>query len=756
MSRSSQLLLALPLLALAACQQGPRGYGTSTPSKPATPSKPSGTTKPGPTTPGPQVEPLDLGPAVELAAGGDHACVRRQSGSVECWGRGSSGELGDGNFRDSPKPVAVRGLADAVQLAVGQNHTCARSEDSTVLCWGSNAYGQLGDGQGRPGSRSASPVVVRGLGDVTDLRAGENHTCALRRGGGVVCWGDNRGGQLGNEVRSAWVTPTQIPALSDAVEVAPGAQHTCARTRAGKVLCFGTGPEGQLGDGSSRHTAPAPVTNLSDAILLVSGAEHSCALRRGGSVMCWGSGFGKNPVAVAGVAKVAEITAGSAHTCARSNGDLLCWGRNERGQLGDGTRDNRYTGAPVRGLPDAKGLAAGARHSCALTRSGGVHCWGSNDGGALGAGLLPGGGDDGQAGTVRNLTDATDLGSGNAFSCAVTSGNVQCWGAGGFGQLGDGTLADRSLAQPIPGLADAVQIAVGDGHACARRSNGQVSCWGQNGSGQLGDGSKVMRSKPTPVDGLADATVLAAGAEHTCAARRAGPVVCWGKNAATQLGNGKHDDSPRPVSVAGTLSNVSQLSLGTTHSCALAAGRRIFCWGGNYFGQVGSGHTVGFSEMPKPTPVLKVDDAVEVAAGDDHTCARRSTGAVACWGKGDLGQLGANITSNWSTRVPVKDLSGATALGSGRAFSCAAGPGRMMCWGNNTSGQLGNGSRAAAKIPVAGQAISDVLRVAAGVDHTCALRSGGRVMCWGSNQRGQLGDGTTAESLAPLAVLDLP
>ena len=755
MSRRTQLLLALPLLALAACAQGPRGYGPTAPNKPGTTppaNKPAGS---GPTTPAQPAPPQDVGPAVELAAGGDHACARRQNGTVDCWGRGSSGELGDGNFRDSAKPVAVRGLAGAVQLALGSAHTCARTSDA-VVCWGSNVHGQLGDGQGRPGARSAAPVAVRGLNDATDIRAGDDHTCALRRGGGVVCWGDNRGGQLGNEVRQAWVTPTQIPGLADAAEVAPGAQHTCARTRTGKVLCWGTGPQGQLGDGSSRHTAPAPVANLTDATLLVSGGDHSCALRRGGTVVCWGSDFGKTPTAVAGVSKVAELTAGAAHTCARSNADLLCWGHNERGQLGDGTRDNRSAGAPVRALADAKGLAAGARHTCALTRSGGVQCWGSNDGGALGAGLLPGGGDDGQAGTVRNLTDATDLSSGNAFSCAVTSGSVQCWGAGGLGQLGDGTLADRSLAQPVPGITDAVQVAAGDGHACARRSNGQVACWGQNGSGQLGDGSKTMRSKPTAVDGLADAIAIGAGGEHTCAARRAGPVVCWGKNATGQLGNSKHDDSARPVGVGGNLGNVSQLSLGTTHSCALAAGRRIFCWGGNFFGQVGSGHTVGYAEMPLPTAVLKVDDAVEVAAGDDHTCARRATGAIACWGKGDLGQLGANITSNWSTRVPVKDLSGATALGSGRAFSCAAGPGRMMCWGNNTSGQLGNGSRAVAKVPVAGQAISDVLRVAAGVDHTCALRSGGRVMCWGSNQRGQLGDGTTAESLAPLTVLGIP
>jgi len=234
--------------------------------------------------------------------------------------------------------------------------------------------------------------------------------------------------------------------------------------------------------------------------------------------------------------------------------------------------------------------------------------------------------------------------------------------------------------------------------------------------------------------------------------RRAGPVLCWGKNTTGQLGNGKKDDSARPVGVAASVTQVTQLALGNDHSCALQSGRKVLCWGGNFFGQVGSGHTVGFPELLAPQIVQKVADAVEVSAGDEHTCIRRSTGAVACWGKGDVGQLGANITSNWSTRIPVKDLTGATALGSGRAFSCAAGPGRVMCWGNNSSGQLGNGSRAAAKVPVAGQAIADTLRLAAGVDHACALRSGGRVMCWGSNQRGQLGDGTTADSLAPLAV----
>lgn len=749
--------LLLSLVLLLGCDQGPRGYGTRPPTKSGTTTPTggggggSGGTKPSPTLP------ANLGPALEVAAGGHHACVRRQTGAVQCWGRGGSGELGDGNFRDSPKPVTVADLLDAAQITAGDQHTCARQTAGTVVCWGTNASGQLGDGEGRPGSQSARPVAVRGLTDAIDVRAGKDHTCALRRSGGAVCWGDNRFAQAGGGGdRQVWVTPVAVAALPDAVELAPGASHTCARTKTGKVACWGSGANGQLGDGSSKRPTPAAVPGLADAIAVASGQNHTCALRKAGTVTCWGAGFPRAPTAVPGVKDAVELTAGDDHTCARSKGALLCWGKNDRGQIGDGTLEDRTAAAAVRGLSDVRHFAAAARLTCAVTRGGAAFCWGANDFGALGAGLLPSSGDS-EGGVVRNVTGATDITSGDGFSCAVADGGVQCWGAGGLGQLGDGTLADRSLAGPASGLGDAVQVAAGTGHACARRPSGQVACWGQNSSGQLGDGTKAVRTVPVAVQGLGDAALIAAGDQHTCAARKAGGIVCWGKGATGQLGQGKKEDSARPVAVAGSSGGISSLSLGTGHSCAVTAGRSVLCWGANVFGQVGSGHTVGFPELLQPQKVVKVDDAVEVALGDDHGCARRSTGAVACWGKGDTGQLGANVTSNWSTRVPVTGLTSATALTAGRAYACASTPSAVMCWGNDSDGQLGDGTRGGfAKTPVAGQRIGDAVRLAAGHDHVCALRSGGRIVCWGSNQRGQLGDGTTAQALAPLAVADIP
>src|SRR5690606_7815341 len=137
-------------------------------------------------------------PAAAVAAGGTHSCALLRSGAVDCWGSGDSGELGDGNQRNSARPVRVVGLGDVVALALGEQHSCALVRSGGVMGWGSNAAGQLGDGAGRPGALSARPVQVRGLGDAVAIAAGTTHTCAVRKTGQVACWGDNRHAQVGD------------------------------------------------------------------------------------------------------------------------------------------------------------------------------------------------------------------------------------------------------------------------------------------------------------------------------------------------------------------------------------------------------------------------------------------------------------------------------------------------------------------------------------------------------------------------------
>ena len=358
-----------------------------------------------------------LGPA--MAGGALHTCARLEDGGVACWGQNSSGQLGDGTFQDRLTPVRVLGVTDAVEVAAGTEHSCARHADGTVSCWGWGHVGQLGDGLLEHEWMRNAPHRIPGLSDVIGLSAMYDHTCAVHRDGGVSCWGNNYHGELADGVHgpaSARAVPLRSPFIRDAVQVAAGS-HTCARHRDGTVSCWGsTGPE----RGSSQPAdpdqwlawayAPAPVLDVDDAV---------------------------------------EITAGSAHTCARrSDGSVWCWGTNVSGSVGDGTDRPRPFPTRSGDIDDATGISAGFGHTCA------VH------------------GD----------------------------GSASCWGDGRNGQLGDGTEYNLRLApSPVADLTDATSIMAGFWQTCATRASGTPVCWGWNTTGTVGDGSTTERRVPVPV-----------------------------------------------------------------------------------------------------------------------------------------------------------------------------------------------------------------------------------------------------------------
>ncbi len=707
----------------------------------------------------------------ELAAGEDHMCARRASGEVLCWGDNREGQLGRGGVVETSTPAPVERLAGATSIVAGSHHSCALISNGQVLCWGSNAAGQLGDGRGRPGMKSNGPVAVRGLVDAVSLTAGEAHTCAIRKGGAVLCWGDNRGGQTGNAGRAAWVAPVAVQGAREAVALTAGRAHTCALTRERQVLCWGDGSRGQLGDGNrGRRAEPAPVPGLSTIRELAAWGDHTCALRPQGDVACWGEnrdgqsgaspsgdGVRPSPGGVAGLRGVASIAVGARHSCARlSSGRVVCWGANDEGALGDGSVQDRSRATPVKDLQSVRDIALGGDHSCALTESRAVLCWGSNRGALLGD-LPPPAVDAGDLRTVKGVDGAATVTAGAGFSCApLEDGSVSCWGANDHGQLGNGKVGEGGASPVVVrNLNDAVDVTAGRAHACARRRSGQVVCWGANELGQLGDNGTKDRAVAGPVVGISDAVQLEAGRDHTCARRSKGTVVCWGKGSLGQLGHGKTEDSARPARVSGLLGGVAGISAGGDHTCARSTAGAVSCWGSNLKGQLGNGVGAAGLGTPQPVPVLvrKVDDATQLAAGSDFSCARRSTGQVACWGAGGHGALGAGTGNDWTMRVPVTNLTGAIALTAGEQHVCAlTGGGVLQCWGDNSSGAFGEAPRSIHKTPVLSQRLRDATAIAGGLDHTCARTKGGRVQCWGSNERGQLGEGETLRSLVPVLI----
>ncbi len=301
--------------------------------------------------------------ALAVAAGEDHQCAIRLDGRTLCWGGNANGQLGDGGKTNSDMPVPVTGLNDAMALALGNGFSCALKLDRTVVCWGDNKKGQLGDGTVQA---SAEPKPVKNLSDVTGLFAGAQHVCALQASGALSCWGGNASGQLGDGTKADRRLPVAVKGLNTGtVWAGLGWDHSCALKTGGALVCWGDNAKGQLGTGNNRaSTTPVSVTGVTNVSVLAVGGDHVCtAVNPSGAVSCWGNNqFGQlgsflkenknqnRPTPVAKLSNPSLMAGGYNHTCAvDATGTAQCWGRNSHSQLGTGRADNEFAPAEVAG-----------------------------------------------------------------------------------------------------------------------------------------------------------------------------------------------------------------------------------------------------------------------------------------------------------------------------------------------------------------------------------------------------------------------
>jgi alpha-tubulin suppressor-like RCC1 family protein len=329
---------------------------------------------------------------VKVSAGSYHTCAIDNNGSLWCWGRNGSGQLGDGTYANKDAPVQVSGTNWA-SVSAGDGHTCGIKTDEILWCWGDNYYGQLGDGTY---ANKNTPVQVSGTNWVS-VSAGWYHTCGVKTDRNLWCWGRNNYGQLGDGTNVGKNAPVQVSG-TNWISVSAGDGHTCGVKTGGILWCWGDNYYGQLGDGTyANKNAPVQVSGT-NWVSVSAGWYHTCGVKTDRTIWCWGrnnygqlgdgTNVGKNvPVQVSGTNWV-SVSAGGEHTCGiKTDGTIWCWGRNNYGQLGDGTYANKNAPVQVSGT-NWVSVSAGKDHTCGIKTDGTIWCWGRNNYGQLGDGSL--------------------------------------------------------------------------------------------------------------------------------------------------------------------------------------------------------------------------------------------------------------------------------------------------------------------------------------------------------------------------------
>ena len=506
---------------------------------------------------------------------------------------------------------------------------------------------------------------------------------------------------------------------------------SCGLEATGDLWCWGHVPESGYGNGSAKAVqSPVPrraaLGHRFESLAL--GASFACGVEPGGAVACWGMndegqlGDGSRtphfaPVQVAGLPPATGLIAGYQHVCARSaSGAVSCWGRNDWGQLGDGTREDRLAPVPVQGLPAASALAAGYEHTCALT-TGGPMCWGSDWQGELGHDttydrLVPT-----RAGSTAALSpNYTTVAASDWHNCALSGGTAYCWGAfytGAVDAIYDAfsfspavQAAGHQFTRLVPG---------GGSYDCGLEAGGDVWCW-------------IFDRAPVKFPSAKPAVQIAGSYSAVCMLDADGVATCW---------HADEPSAPAPFTVTGAPPFV-QIAVGSytdSRACGLTAAGAVWCW------------SVWYPAPVTATLTSGADTFSSIWAGSNgRVCALTAAGDVAC------------LSTAIAGFVPSVAGYGFTQLATTPGGACGlTAAGAAYCWGqDNTSGQLGDGTRTfhTTPAPVAGGLA--FTSISAGYAHNCGTTAAGSIYCWGRTFEGELGDGTGPFSTAPRSVTGSP
>ena len=576
------------------------------------------------------------------------------------YGNGTSFAVGNDG-----KVYSWSGTAAPTQLAIdnvktvsaGYDHVLLLKEDATVWAYGGNSRGQLGRGT-QTATGELGQVAL--LTDVISVKAGKQVSYAVKSDGSVLAWGDNTYGQLGDGNASSPYHANRI-----------GLQQAVVSTETAKPLGAVTAAKVYNGtvDAASREDYLRFQIDSADIYqirvegvgvsadlldeqgeILTSFSDPRCAV--------WidrlpaqsytlkihspdADAYRLSIDALNQAPQIIQVSAGSDHSLAlQADGSVWAFGRNDKGQLGDGTTDNSTIPTMLQTISDVRAVTAGKYYSLAVKRDGTVWGWGENSGGMLSpiAGSQP------SPVQIPGLTGIVEIQAASEHAVALRNdGTVWSWGSNTGGQLGDGTAdASQEYATQVIGLSQIRQISSKENHALALKADGTVWAWGENDMGQLGDGTTADSALPKLVEGLPEISFIAAGTLHSIAISKAGEVYVWGNNTSGQLGLGNTQETLAPTKVP-ELSGMVSAAADSSHTILVSDSREVYTAGSNGDGRLGR------SDAGLTFQKASGAGVVSASAGGWHSLIVQGDGAVGGWGGNSYGQLGDSTTQNAST-----------------------------------------------------------------------------------------------------------
>jgi alpha-tubulin suppressor-like RCC1 family protein len=616
----------------------------------------------------------------DIASKSDHVLAIHVDGTLWQWG---------GNqlfYRGQKSPTLVNSDTTWKEIASGTGFYAAIKGDGTLWMWGDNSFGQLGIGNT---TNNWNPVQVGTSTDWKDVSCGEGHTVAIKTNGSLWAWGRNNYGQLSTGLgRINSSVPVQVGTDTNWKEISAGRYHTLAKKTTNQLFfigaCYGT-----------QFSQPNAVTAATDWADFSASAYVDYAIKQNGTLWKWvhtaASASGVTQVGTAtNWSKVASSHGTSIEEHAlliQTNGTLWAIGKNQFGQLGDGTVIEKTLPIQIGTATDWLFVCAGLYTSFALKSNNSLWVWGMNQ--------------HTQFGNYKNKNvfqpvaspsswkkASTPISSFSGHTLAIASnGTLWSWGQNNDGQLGIGTTyTHKVLPVQVGTSADWKQVTNGNFASLAIRENGTLWAWGRNTYGVLGTGTGTSNIL-TPFQVGTDTTwnQVSAGNEHVLAIKENGTLWAWGRNNQGQLGIGSTVDQVTPVQV-GTETTWVWVSAGLQFSTALKSDGTLWTWGSNSHGQLGR---VGVTNIPGL--VNSSNPWKTVAAGGYHTVGIKQDSTLWAWGRNDYGQMGNNTSTNSSAPFLINSSPVWLKIGTGLEHSLAIKTdSTLWVWGRNTNGQTGD------------------------------------------------------------------